>query len=358
MLVKFTIDPVAILPNTDTNASNIRNLYNSWWKDYGILVFPFSLLLDPNDLKCDQAVKDLLQRSYQNFNDGSGYPLCENIEPDRIDWNNILEARKLANYDTLFELALIEETRAEFLSSREPPPPTTQDCGQIEATLFSDFSVSKKFKTAKKLTRKRIKQGEQIDVLWQKRFQSLAKISTQVIIVDRYAAWNFYNNGSQALNNLFRFLEQDSEECNVTIYSASGPVFNPETNRREHIDPVEVAEQLRNVISAPQLENIKRITLFLSLDHYFANNNAHDRYIRFDKLTCGIGIGVKVFRDDMTSESTQFIYMPDKADWEGSIAIERDLENKQKFKISFQTDNDPVLVTITENDHSWQLPPP
>lgn len=348
MLVKFTIDPEAILPDTDTNGSNIRNLYHSWWKDYGILVFPFDSLLPPDALKCDIAVRDLLQKSYQNFK-SEGYPLCQNIKPNCIEWDKIYEANKLAIYDTLFELALIEEARAMYLSSQKSPLPTTQDCGQIEATLLSDFSVSKKFNTAKKLTRKRIKRDDQIDVLWKKRFQSLAKISTQVTIVDRYAAWNFHNNGSSALNNLFTFLEQDSKECNVTIYSASN-------TGGQHLDPREVAERLRNVVSNPRLENIKRITLFLSLDRHFPYSNAHDRYIRFDKFTCGIGIGVKVFKDNRTTEGTQFIYMPDNADWKGSIAIEKALKNNQKFKISFQTDNDPVSVTITENNSTWQLP--
>lgn len=101
--MKFTIEPDAL---SGVEASDIRNLYKSWWGPYGILVFPVRIL---KHLKCKPSIKDMLQSLYTQFR-SQGYPIWQ--KSNHIDWASIQRPVDLAMYHPQFELALIEETRA------------------------------------------------------------------------------------------------------------------------------------------------------------------------------------------------------------------------------------------------------
>ena len=208
--MKFTIEPDAL---STARASDIRNLLKSWWEPYGILVFPVKILKD-SAINCTPAVKDLLKKSYSRFRSG-GDPLWQEL--DHIDWDSMAKPTDLEDYHSKFELALIEETRALEFGF---PPPITQYFGDIEAAKLTDVSESAKFEAVSQLAHRNIRKNTRIDTIWKKRFSRLAEVSKEVTIVDRYAAWNFYDgNRKVELSKLFKFLDQDSRGCKVTIYS-------------------------------------------------------------------------------------------------------------------------------------------
>ncbi len=289
MLVKFTIEPDAL---SEAKYYHISNLLQNHWSPYGILVFKISIL-DKATLNCDHNVRDLLKESYKHFR-SNGYPLW--LESNSIDWKNMDTPDDLARYHAKFELALIEETRAlEF----GVPEHETNYCGSVEAAKLPDVSVSNEFKTARQLANSNIPIDQPIADLWAERFQMLAKVSELVTIVDRYAVRNL-DNGQKDLLNLFQFLESDSSKCYVTIYSSPDVGRNP-------VDLDQITEKLKNKVSKLGLKKIKKITLHMSLNHVFSTY-AHDRYIRFDGITCAIGKGIEVFRYKKTNANSTFAF--------------------------------------------------
>ena len=288
MLVKFTIEPDAL---STASAPDIRNLL-SWWEPHGILVFPVEILED-SDLKCKQAVKDILQQSYNSFCSG-GYPLWQELDRS-INWDKIDRDQAWNPYRSMFELALIEETRASLVF--EFPPPSTKCFEGIEVAIWPDISASEKFKAAGKLANNDIEKGTSIDDLWAERFQMLAKVSKQITIVDRYAAWNFYDDQDDLLN-LLQFLENDSSKCYVTIYSS------PNTNRT-YIESDDIGKKLLHMVSG--LQNIEKVTLHMSPNYVF-NTDGHGRYIRFGEITCAIDIGIEIFRYPNTRKTSLFSF--------------------------------------------------
>ena len=296
MLVKFTIEPDAL---SDAEYDHILNLLKNHWRPYGILVFMVSIL-DNAILNCDHNVGDLLKESYKHFR-SNGYPLW--MEANNIDWENIDTPDDLARYHSKFELALIKETRA---SEFGVPKYKTKYCGSVETAELRNVSASAKFDAAYKLANGKIEDNQPISDLWSERFQGFAKVSKQVTIVDRYAAYNFYD-GKNELLNLFKFIEKDSSNCYVTIYSS------PDANRYHQVNLSEIEEKLKNEVSKLGLKNIEKVTLHMTPNRVFSDL-VHERYIRFDKITCGIDIGIQVFRHNTTRasnfhfKSSQFIH--------------------------------------------------
>ena len=326
MLVKFTIEPDAL---SEAKYHHISNLLQNHWSPYGILIFKI-LILDNATLNCDHNVRDLLKESYKHFR-SNGYPLW--VESNNIDWENIDTPNDLARYHSKFELALIEETRAlEF----GVPEYKTKYCGSVEVTKLPDVSVSNEFKTARQLANSNIPIDHPIAGLWAERFQMLAKVSEQVTIVDRYAAWNL-DNGQQDLLNLFQFLENDSSKCYVTIYSSPDAGRNP-------VDLNQIAEKLKNEVSKLGLKKIKKITLHMSLNHVFSTY-AHDRYIRFDGITCVVGKGIEIFRHQNTNANSTFAFKSSQF-----IHDSRSIEKALR-------DNKTDTARLALRNGNWQLLP-
>lgn len=295
MLVKFTIEPDAL---SDAKYDHIFNLLKNHWRPYGILVFKVSLL-DNALPSCDHNVKDLLKESYKNFK-STGYPLW--LESNNIDWENIDTPDDLARYHAKFELALIEETRAlEF----GVPEYKTKYCGSVEAAELRNVSASDKFETASQLAHLNIRRNTRVDTIWNKRFSRLAEVSEEVTIVDRYAAWNFCDgNRKVELSKLFKFLDQDSRGCKVTIYSALD-------GDRYTINPDDIADALLVKVRDLQLTNIQEVILHMPSNDVFSDHFP-DRYIRFDKITCIIGHGIEVFRRARCQRDTTFSFKPSR----------------------------------------------
>ncbi len=285
MLVTFTIEPDAL---SDAKYDHILNLLKNHWRPYGILVFTVSIL-DNTILNCDHNVGDLLKESYKHFR-SNGYPIW--LESNEIDWASINDPEDLAKYHHKFELALIEEVRAlEF----GVPEYKTKYFGSVEAAELRNVSASTKFDAAYKLANSKIEDNQPIADLWTERFQVLAKFSKQVTIVDRYAAWNF-DNGQNELLTLFQFLEKDSPKYRVTIFSSLDV-------GRYQVDLDQMKKKLKHGVAKLGLKKIEKVTLHMSPKRVFSDL-VHERYIRFDKITCEIDIGIQVFRDKKTKASS------------------------------------------------------
>ena len=292
MLVKFAIEPDALV---NAESAAFDSLYRNWWTAYGVLA-------DPQGLGSARAYnskyRDELQKAYTNFKD-RGYPLFCETRP--IDWQQGMQTESdLANYQDEFDLVLLEDTRAlVFGVPAGDNDKYSKDCGGVEAARFQHADLSTNFASAKLLSEQAIHIDQNTADLWRERFQNLVRYSNgnqQITIVDRYIASNIYYNH----NELFRLLElisADSSGCSVTIFSSDSRV-NDFAYVKERID-----SNLKRIGLGKA--GIKRLTMFICYDDVFGKSG-HDRYIRFDGMTCAIGVGIEIFRDDVVRRETEF----------------------------------------------------
>ncbi len=80
--------------------------------------------------------------------------------------------------------------------------------------------------------------------------------------------------------------------------------LNPNDVSVLYVDP---GDDGSKKVSQLGLNRIKKITLHLSPNHVFSTY-AHDRYIRFDGITCVIGKGIEVFRNKKINANSTFAF--------------------------------------------------
>ena len=297
MLVKFAIDPEAL--NNAENAA-FDSLYRNWWGPHGVLADPQGL---GSALDCNSKYSDELRVARDNF-EKNGWPLFHKICP--IEWQSILgdSDNDLAKYSGEFSLALLDNDRADLLDvPKGNSGKYSRNCGGVEAARFQHADLSTNFASAKLLSEQAIHIEQNTADLWRERFQNLVRYSNgnqQITIVDRYIASNIYYNHNYNHNELFRLLElisADSSGCSVTIFSSDSRV-NDFAYVKDRIESALERIGLRK-------DGISRLTVFICNDDVFGRS-AHDRYIRFDGMTCAIGVGIEIFRYDVVRRETEF----------------------------------------------------
>lgn len=298
MLVKFAIDTEAL---HEAESAAFDSLRRNWWGPYGVLANPQGL---GSALDCNSKYRDELQNAYKSF-DSNGWPLFCETRP--IDWQQGMQTESdLADYRGEFDLALLEDARAlEFEIPDGNNGKYSKDCSGVNAARFRHVDLSTNFEAAKLLADQVIPIGQNTADLWRERFQNLVRYSNgnqQITVVDRYIASNIYSNHSNHSNHkeLFRLLEHissDSPGCRVTIFS-SGSRVNDFAYVKERIEGALERIGLRK-------DGISRLTVFICYDDVFGKSG-HDRYIRFGRMTCAIGVGIEIFRDDVVRRETEF----------------------------------------------------
>ncbi len=265
MLVNFGVDPDAI--DDSTNGYHVRAL-RSKWRQFGVLVHPShddgSLsLISLKFLSLRQEIQTLWADAWQEImNDPVRYLRCRDS----------------------FRLALVSEARAQ--NRRIPNGDSiyldSDSLDTVEWIRLTEVNASKEFERAEMISRSPIRRGESVERLWQERFQSLAKFSREIVIIDRNAV-------TRGLTNLLRFIDEDATNCTVTIYSS---FENSELNEYR--------------ISTFNFENVNTLTICLPYNHQFGREG-RDRFIRFDARAFSLGHGItEIFQNGSVETGTTF----------------------------------------------------
>ena len=270
MLLNFYIDPEAIDDNI--NRSHINALRNKW-QQFGVLAHPSH---------SDGAFRDLRRRfpHLTQENRRLWNAAWQEIENDPV--------RFLRCRDN-FKIALISERLA---GNEQILDGDSKYVRGIEAIRLTQVNDSKEFMRAEDLSKKHIAIGERIVDLWQERFQSLAKHSQDVAIVDQ---WAVRNNNIQGLLRLLRFLNQDSNGCRITIYSS------PQSGSTSAIE--NIRRRLWYEAARFDIRKVIRIEVRL-FDNSEFGLYAHDRHIRFDHRVIGVGRGLDIFNSQRVQRAT------------------------------------------------------
>ncbi len=262
MLVNFGIDPDAI--DNTTTAYHISELRTKW-QNLGVLSHPS---YDDGGFRnirrkfpeLNQSIQRIWARVWREIeNDPSSrYPRCRGN----------------------FSLALVSETHAQ---KRQIPNgnseylyPRDKRLGRVEWIRLTEVNASKEFERAETISRSPIRRGKSVERLWRERFQSLAKFSREIVIIDRNAA-------TQGLASLLGFIDGAATNCAVTIYSS----LYSSTDRH----PPEKSDLNEYRTSALDFENIDTLTIYLPQNYHFGREG-RDRFVRFDERAFSLGHGI------------------------------------------------------------------
>ncbi len=265
MLVNFYIDPDAV--DNNTNRYHIDALRNKW-QQFGVLTHPSQEDGGFRDIRrkfpeLDQSIQRIWARVWREIeNDPTRYLKC------RGD----------------FSLALVSEARAQSrqISNGNSIYLDSHSIGVVEWIRLTEVNASKEFERAETTSRSPIRRRESVERIWQERFQSLAEFSREIVIIDRNAAM-------QSFNNLLEFIDKDVANCVVTIYSS--------------LENSELDEFRTTTLT---FENIRTLTVYLPNNHQFGREG-RDRFIRFDERAFSLGHGItEIFRGSRVDIGTTF----------------------------------------------------
>ena len=297
MLVQFAIEAEAI--NDSATRAHAKQLVDSWER-FGILVYPRrgDTVIAKTIAKLAPVPRKHWQSAWEKVvkNNGRAFRYGS-IDGFVFDWDGIDTPEALAASSNKFEVAILEETRAAVL---EIPDGESRFYGQVEGIRLWDIDISEKFSCSEKLSSTPIGIGECIRGVWEQRFQRLAAYSREIVVVDQYAV---RHNNIEGIFRLLRFLDRDTKNCQVTVYSS------PDSS----VDAAQSIEtQIRAEIGKFSGNGIGSVEVHL-FDESDFKKHAHDRHIRFDNNVVRIGRGLRIFEHPTVQEATDialFILQP------------------------------------------------
>ena len=286
MLVKFALELDAIDENV--RKQDLEFLMETW-ENFGILVHPTRKDIENAKEKSRTpkarqlwittwtlVLKKNLSLRFQPLNEGS------------FDWEKIQSVDDLAQHSGKFEVALLEETRAEALGIGDGE---TKKFDEIEGVRFADYPLWRAEFQKASLPRiaslPYIARGSDRKDIWEKYFHQLAEISREIVIVDRYAM------GEDNIQGVFWLLERLTEiakASKIQINAGLKSEKEPHRGRREIVGDFRRKFRGKHIIPT-------EVRLFDDWDPM--SKDAHDRHIRFDNHVIGIGRGAaETFRNE------------------------------------------------------------
>lgn len=162
----------------------------------------------------------------------------------------------------------------------------------LEAIHVGEIHSSINFKKSKENATSSITVNDNIQDVWENKFNSLALVSKKITIIDRYFYQNIIKDhkaGKEtSLLKFIKLLPKSPHKHSISIYS-DGEI----KTSKLHTDISGYIQS--NIKNNPILKSKISIIDFNScLESYFINN-AHDRLITFDDYACEIGIGMEIF---------------------------------------------------------------
>ena len=288
MLVQFAIETAAI--DNSATPAHIKRLLDHWER-FGILVYPRRG--DPALANTISGLAPTARKHWKTAwataakNNGNAYRWIRGDGPG-FEWNKLDTPEALASVHREFELAVLEESRADDL---EVPVGESRRCGKVEGVRLRDFDVSEEFSKSRTLGSAPIDPGDSINDIWNARFRRCAAHSTQVVVVDQYAV---RNHNLVGILRLLTLLDGDARRCRVIIYSCLGG--NGRAARR-------VERRIRATAGGLSGTGVASVDVQLLREEEF-RRYAHDRHLRFDNGVFFIGRGLRVFNYRTTKDAT------------------------------------------------------
>ena len=314
MLVKFALELEAIDGNV--RAEDLKFLMENW-KKFGILVHPTGK--DPNIVNVREKLgiqaEKLWTKMWEQVRNNDPLLRLQPLNEGSFDWEKIQSADDLAQHSGKFEVALLEDTRAEVLGIGDGE---TKKFDEIEGVRFANYSLwSARFE----ISPFHIERGSERKDIWEKYFHPVAQFSHEIVIFDRYAMKEHNLPGVFWL--LYR-LTEISKASKIQIDASLTEAVNDPKNQKGKSYPERLYREIEERFKG-EFQDKRVITTKVRLFSDTTNPQfafPHDRHIRFDNYVIGIGTGpAPAFNSEGIMKGT---------DVSTRILNEGETENKEK----------------------------
>ena len=172
------------------------------------------------------------------------------------------------------------------------PNTAYQNNGVNEVVCNESIQNSHFFNESEKYALQDIPSGEAINIVWNTRFQNIAKHTSVITIIDRYLFANLeddINVRQTSIKKFADFLRPLNKQFSLNIYSVGD-----DKNSSRHLcierylrDNKTEGDRLGDVFSYVELSSCT--------DEKF-RDASHDRFVRFDNFVLSLGLGFGIFR--------------------------------------------------------------
>lgn len=303
MLTDFHLDrsvfDAALLQ--DESFSAVHDTIIEYWKRYGILIIPSGSGQEYLD-----SIKSLPPKFHQRWIQAfTSYSKLQSTET----WNECSSYTTFQSATSLsqfFLTALAEDTISAVICDNEK---TTRHCltSSFELVGVGSITESIHFGASKDSSTRDIVIGSDINNVWLEKFEKLTKYNKKIFISDRYVFSSILrDHGNGYKTSIAKFIEMLplDKKFSITILSDGGEASSQmHTELQNYFD--------KYIIKSPPLAQKLSNLKLLSMNTADFQKIGHDRYIRFDKHVCQIGVGMAIFeRFDVpaTTFSVKMLY--------------------------------------------------
>lgn len=329
MLVPFAVDlsTFEILVDTAEARSDHLDRHTrliKFWRHFGVLAIPSTRETD-SDLyklitssKTNQSIKKLWQAAWtknrkKNYDEGLSNALSAE------------DASLLCGYDNTLRAAVLDATRAGLWGLPEDEF-TKNISSNLEIFRLGHEEHSVALSESKALSVKPIEPGETGSKIWTERIASLVQMSSEITIVDRYAATQYFankdsntrfkKNNNCGLFNTLKYISHNrfpiKVNCFVAITEDLKSRFLDESGAA-----IGVQQAFEDMIDDVSLSGLRELNLFWASDKYFGPI-VHYRYLRFDdKSALLLDTGLESLGDNGAYRTCPTQYL---ADWQHSTS--------------------------------------
>lgn len=287
MLNEFYLDRsvFSAQPLRDEALSVLHDILIEYWGRYGVLVMP-----NGSGEEYLELIKGLPPKFHQRWiNAFSNFSRFESSER----WGGLETCpsfKDAANLRQFFLTALVEDTLGAVICNNEK---LLRSCPEsfFEMVGVGSVTESVNFGKARDRAIRDIGYGDDIKEVWRERFESFAKYSGRIYISDRYVFNSVLRDASEGRkSSIAKFIEMlpGWKKFSITILSDGGG------NSDELC--VEVQNYFsKYIMRSPPLSRKLSCLNLVSMSSENFKKFAHDRYVRFDKHVCQIGVGMAIF---------------------------------------------------------------
>lgn len=286
-------------PNVDSKPHSIDIGFHKkiieYWTSYGIMVLSSQDKANIRLRECfDQLpvqIRKIWKTAYKYNKHKIKY--LDEVPKSLPEIESILNYRVWSEAIDVFEASANDALKIGIDESR-----FSLEKDNIEFIKYFNIDESKCFSHAKTLSDADIQKKCTVNDVWKYRFSDLVDISENIVIVDRYAVNNFMTRKDCGLRRFIKECSEVNKSKNLTIVSS------PDTGKYPW-DPDEVKEKFLFFLSNHSTKNFNSIDLYL-VKNSFLGFESHDRYIRFDKMLCDIGIGLEILEGQKVMKKSTF----------------------------------------------------
>jgi len=325
MLVPFVIDHRCFKPDPHWSEPTIRACYNNLldsWLRSGLLAIDgcsledsrlFNAIIESTPIKYDKRFKAALAK----------YPKL--FIPD---WDGTITQRSLQRLSGVAKVAIVTDdcARQEFGFGNDRDH--CDDEYDVAICRVQAFNYALGFRNFAHRASGFIRKNISCEEIWQSRFADLAQAPIKNIsIVDRFSLErlvNEHNRGScSGLERFLHLLDQSAHGDRFLKIFAAHKKYYHEGVPRESYSIKDAKDLLTDLFNKLPRNNIKRISVTIN-ENRFHGEQAHDRYIRFERYAWDVGNGLSIFEGDNTGENIKVNFNYDHATMEEYRKLENE----------------------------------